>query len=182
MWSPERPERLAARLAGRRGFLRLALAGAGAATLAACGFKPALREDGGARSVNGATAMIVPDGRLGFELRTSLENRMGRVSGGPVYTLTADLTMTQTGLVITQDSDTTRYVVRGRSIWSLDGPEGFKPLAGAVEAMSAYSATGSVYATRAARRDAEARVARELGERIWVEIAASLGAGPQAAG
>lgn len=166
MWSPD-----------RRAFLRLTLLGAGAATVAACGFTPALREGGGARSVNGATALKVPEGRLGFELRTALESRLGRTGADNAYLLTADLVMIQTGLVITQDSDTTRYVVRGRSLWTLDGPTGFKPQGGTVEAMSAYSATGSVYATRAARRDAEARVARELGERIWVEIAASLGAG-----
>lgn len=166
MWSPD-----------RRAVLRLALLGAAAAAVSACGFTPALREGGGARSVNGGTGLIVPEGRLGFELRTALESRLGRAGSDNTYLLTANLVMTQTGLVITQDSDTTRYVVRGQSVWSLVGPTGFTSLGGTVDAMSAYSATGSVYATRAARRDAEARVARELGERIWVEIAASLGAG-----
>ncbi len=164
-------------LVPRRALLRLALLGAGAGGLAACGFTPALREGGGATAVNGATVYNVPEGRLGFELRAALQSRMGKAGEDSVYLLTADLVMTQTGLVITQDSDTTRYVVRGQSIWTLDGPRDFEALGGTVEAMSAYSATGSVYATRAARRDTEARVARELGERIWVEIAARLGAG-----
>ena len=154
---------------------RMLLLGAGAAlALSACGFRPALKAGTEQRALRGDVALRVPEGRLGFALREALEGRLGRPEGAPAYLLTADLVMTDSGLAITQDSSITRYVITGASRWSLIGPEGFRPIEGVSEGMSAYSATASLFATRQARRDTETRVAKELGERIWTRILAEL--------
>jgi LPS-assembly lipoprotein len=45
-------------------------------------------------------------------------------------------------------------------------------LQGEVKSLTAYSATASLFATRAAERDAERRIAVDLAERIAVRVAA----------
>ncbi len=139
--------------------------------LAGCGFTPALREGAPARGLLNRVAYVLPDGRIGFTLRNSLEERLGRPSGSTPYTLTANLVIADSALAITPDSSITRYVLRGTSAWSLTGPD--LSLSGEAQSMSAYSATGSLFATRAARRDAEERVARDIGQRIWTAVAAA---------
>ena len=159
---------------------RRALLGGGLAALglaaAGCGFTPALKAGSEQRALSGKVALRLPEGRLGFALRETLERRLDRAGPSPLYLLTADLVMTDSGLAVTPDASITRYVVEGGSNWSLTGPAGFRPIQGRSEAMTAYSATASVFSTRQARRDAESRVAKELGERIWTEIAAALAA------
>lgn len=161
MWSPD-----------RRGFLALA----GALALAGCGFRPALREEGATRELIGLVSFDLPPGRLGYAMREPLRRRLGPPGSDLQWLLVTDLALDETGLAITPDSSITRYVVRGRSRWRLEGPPDQEPLEGVAESMSAYSATGSLYATRAARRDAEERVARALGNEILVSIMAELAA------
>ncbi|WP_339947075.1 LPS assembly lipoprotein LptE [uncultured Albimonas sp.] len=163
MWSPD-----------RRALLRAGLTGGAALALSACGFRPALKAGTEQRALRNAVSLSVPEGRLGFALRETLESRLGRPGAAPAYLLTADLVMVDSGLAITQDSSITRYVITGTSRWALTGPEGFRPIEGVSEGMTAYSATASLFATRQARRDSEARVAKELGERIWTRLVAEL--------
>lgn len=167
MWSPD-----------RRRVLRLGLGGAAAAGLAACGFAPAYGPQGAARAVRGEVRITVPEGRIGFALGQELEGRLGRGGADAPWKLSADLLITESGLAITRDSLITRFVMRGRSRWRLEGPEGTDPVEGEEAALAAYSATESLFATRAARRDAEARLARELGARVSdaVRAAAARGA------
>lgn len=99
---------------------------------------------------------------------------LGRPASDPPYLLVADIDISDSGLAITEDSSITRYVVRGRSRYAMTGPEGFRPVSGFVESVSAYSATGSLYATRAARRDAEERIAEDMADRIATRISAEL--------
>lgn len=153
----------------RRALILLAL-GAGAA---GCGFRPALGPDGAARALYGEVEMIVPRGRLGFALRERLQARLGRAGAQAPYRLTADLTLSDSGLAITADSSITRFVVRGESRWRLTGL-GETAIEGVEQSLSAYSATASLFATRAARRDAEARVTQDLAERIATAAAAAL--------
>ncbi len=150
----------------------LALAGA---ALTGCGFQPALRAGGAAGSPRGRTKLVLPQGRLGFALREVLIERLGQPGADADHILRADLVLGEQGLAITPDSSITRFVVRGESNWRLDGPEGSGVIEGVERAQTAYSATGSLYATRAAQRDAEERVSRELGERIATRIIARLG-------
>lgn len=161
----------------RRRVLALGAALSAALALSACGFTPALREDAPGASLQNSVSLILPEGRLGFALRETLERRLGRPQGTAPYTLTSAMTVVESGLAVTQDTSITRYVVRGVAPWRLEDANG-ETRTGEVEAMSAYSATGSLFATREARRDAEDRVARELGEKINDALIAAFAAPP----
>lgn len=160
--------------ASRRGALA-ALAGAAALALSGCGFQP-VHGAGGGDALDGRVRLALPDGRLGHAMRDVLERRLGLPGPGADWRLTATLDLSREGLAITSDSAITRYVLRAEAPWKLEGPEG-EVLDGRARAMSAYSADGSLYASRAARRDAEARVAAELAERISTAVAARLASG-----
>ncbi|TYO88870.1 LPS-assembly lipoprotein [Oceanicella actignis] len=153
---------------------RLCAALLAAATLGACGFAPMNRAGSGPARALGAIALDVPTDRLGFALREALERRLGRAAPDAPLRLTAELSFSSSGLAITDDNSITRYVLRGRSRYILTGGEDFAPVSGFVEAVTAYSATGSLFATRAAERDAQERLARELGERIADRVLAEL--------
>lgn len=160
MWSPD-----------RRGLL----AGLGATALAGCGFRPALDQGAPARAILGSVDVVTPDGRIGFTLGETLRARLGAGGPGAENRLDADLTITESGLAITADADVTRFVLRGESRWRFVGPAaGEEPLVGLAAGSTAYSATASLYATRAAQRDAEGRLAAEIGERIATTILARL--------
>lgn len=125
----------------------------------------------------GRTRIVTPDGRIGFALGESLRSRFGAAGASADHRLEADLAVTESGLAITSNSAVTRFVLRGTSRWLLTGPTaGEDGLSGTAESSTAYSATASLYATRAAQRDAETRLARDIGERIATTILASLGA------
>ncbi len=130
--------------------------------------------DSAASQIAGKVSIETPTDRVGYHMRKALERVLGRSSASADYLLIADIKLSDSGLAITEDSSITRYVVRGRSRYVMTGPEGMKPVSGFVESMSAYSATGSLYATRAAQRDAEERLAADLGDRIATRIAAEL--------
>lgn len=159
----------------RRRLLAALAAAAGAAALAGCGYRPAMGTSGPARGLWGRTRVSAPRGRIGFALAESLHERLGRPEAGADHQLVADVTLTESGVAITADAAVTRFVLRGESRWRLTGPladpEG---LEGVAESTSAYSATASLFATRAARRDAETRVARDLGIRIASAAFAAL--------
>lgn len=180
MWSPDR--------LSRRGVLRLAAALAAPAALAGplagCGFRPMLAEEAGGDRLRGRVSVDAPTGRNGYALRDALERRFGRPAGAAEWALQASLRYDSEGLAITTDSSITRYVLRGTSDWVLTGPDGQVAFQGTVESMSAYSADASLYASRSAQRDAERRVAEDLGERIALRIQAAIasGEGPAALG
>jgi LPS-assembly lipoprotein len=158
-------------------FSRRVLLGALPLALAACGFQPMHGSGAGGDALDGIVAVQTPAGRNGFALREALERRLGRAGPEVRWQLMATLELTESGLAITEDSSTTRYVMRGKSTWSLLDAAGEPSLSGEVETMSAYSATGSLYATRSARRAAQRRVATDLGERIATRLAAALADG-----
>lgn len=157
------------------------LAALGAAALAAsgCGFQP-VHGGGGGDALDGQVVFSTPSGRVGHALRDALERRLGLPGAGAEWRLETSIMWEREGLAITADSATTRYVLRGEAPWVLTGP-GEARIAGRALSMSAYSADGSLYASRAAARDAEARVAADLGERIATQVAAALASGRVAA-
>ena len=165
MWSPDR---------------RALLAGLGLAALSGCGFRP-VHGDGGGDALRGRVALDLPPGRVGHALREALERRLGRAGPGADWTLAVTMGFDSEGVAITSDSAITRYVLRGEAPWTLTGPEG-PALDGRARSMSAHSADGSLYASRAAARDAEERVAADLGERIAARIAVALASGELASG
>jgi LPS-assembly lipoprotein len=169
---------------GRRALL---CAVGGALLLGGCGFRPMLGEGAGGDALDGIVAIQTPEGRNGFALREALEKRLGRAGPGAPWRLTTTLALTESGTAITADASITRYVLRGESNWALSGSGagsgagGEAALSGQVQSMSAYSATGSLYATRTARRAAQRRVAEDLGQRIAIRLAAALADGRGAA-
>ncbi|MFO7856994.1 MAG: LPS assembly lipoprotein LptE [Paracoccaceae bacterium] len=161
MWSPDR---------------RTLLAGAALLALGGCGYRPALGRRTESRALLGRTRVVTPEGRIGFALGESLRSRLGAGGASADHRLEADLAVSESGLAITSDSAVTRFVLRGTSRWRLTGPQaGEEGLSGTAESSTAYSATASLYATRAAQRDAESRLARDIGERIATTILAQLG-------
>lgn len=153
------------------------MAGAMLLALGGCGYRPALGRRSESRALLGRTRIVTPEGRIGFALGESLRSRLGAGGESADHRLEADLVVTESGLAITSDSAVTRFVLRGTSDWRLTGPvTGEDGLSGTAKSSTAYSATASLYATRAAQRDAQTRLARDIGERIATAILAELGA------
>lgn len=153
---------------------RRALLAAAAATLAGCGFRP-VYGDGpdGAPALRGAVIVEPAPGRLGFAFNNRLRRRFGPPGPDAAMTVSATLAFQETGLAISRDDDITRFDIAGRAAFVVTRRvDGAELDAGAVEAVSAYSTTASPFATRAAQRDAQRRVAEELAERVFLRIAA----------
>ncbi|MFO7853742.1 MAG: LPS assembly lipoprotein LptE [Paracoccaceae bacterium] len=148
---------------------RRLLALSAAALAAGCGFAPVYGPEGAGRALQGQVAMPTPETRTDYHFTRRLEERLGRADA-PRYRLEAPLTVTREGLGATADGRTSRYQLLGRAHWRLlraDAAEEAAPLAeGRVTGFTGYSASGSTLATRAARRDAEERLASLLADRL----------------
>ncbi|RBI86260.1 hypothetical protein DRV85_05765 [Rhodosalinus halophilus] len=147
---------------------RLLILGAAALT-AGCGFAPVHAPGGGGGAIAGQVAMPVPDSRAEYLFVRRLEERLGPAPA-PRYRLEAPLRVTRDSLGTTPDGRTTRYHYAGTADWRLRAadaaPEAPPVAQGRVEAFTGYSATGSTLATRAAERDAEARLATLLADQL----------------
>lgn len=150
MWSSER---------------RHFLAGLGVLALGGC-FRPMLAEDSTARGLRGQIALPRIDGRFGYYLVHSLEDRLG-APADPDYRLEVSTELEGRGLAISPDSAVTRINLVAKADWSLWRNGAKAPLmTDSVVSQSGYSATASLFATRVTRRDIERRLARDLGQRI----------------
>ncbi|MEM1298935.1 MAG: LPS assembly lipoprotein LptE [Pseudomonadota bacterium] len=142
---------------------RRSLIGLAALPLAAC-FRPMLAEDTAAAGLRGKVALPEIDGRFGYFLVQSLEDRLGKPAA-PEYSLKVTSNVTERGLAVAQDNSVTRITLTAVAKWQLlrDG----KPvLVDTARTQSGYNATSSLFATRQIRLDIERRLARDLGERI----------------
>lgn len=145
----------------RRAFLGLSLP----LLLAGC-FKPMLARDSDAGQLQGQIALPDIDGRLGYFLYKSLEDRLG-TPDAPEWRLTVSLNTSERGLAIAQDNAVTRISVTATADWALFAQGGSEPILRDREITeSGYNATESLFATRQTRLDIERRLARDLGERI----------------
>lgn len=157
----------------RRRALALLLGAAGAPLLAGCGFRPVYGEGSAARALVGQVAIEAPLSRLGFHFRQALEERLGEGGGDAPLELESGFTISKSGLAITPDNSITRYTLNGIGVYRLlRRADGVVLDEGEVRTLTAYSATASLYATRAAERDAEERIVRDLAGRIATRIAA----------
>jgi LPS-assembly lipoprotein len=126
--------------------------------------------------------MPVPQTRADYLLVRRLEERLGPASA-PRYRLEAPLDITRDSLGTTADGLTTRYQYLGQSTWRLlPAADGAATVLaqGRVEGFTGYSATGSTLATRAAERDAEARLAIILADKIVDRLLLAAGGLPLA--
>ena len=153
---------------------RALLMGMAALPLAGC-FRPMLAKTGPASAVLGKIELPEIEGRFGYYLAKSLEDRLGRGRDSE-YRLTVSTQLTDRGLAVAQDNAVTRVTTTARATWQLWRKGEAEPvLSDTVTSLSGYSATASLYATRQTRRDVERRLARDLGERISRVILARAG-------
>lgn len=134
--------------------------------LAACGFTPVYGPDGAGRTLQNQVVFAAPDERNAQLLMQQLEARLGRAQNAS-YSLEVALDLTQEGLAIDADGNTTRYNVLGVAAYTLTGAaDGAIMASGTVRNFTGYSATGTTVATLASERDAEKRLMNILADMI----------------
>ncbi|MEL6550615.1 MAG: LPS assembly lipoprotein LptE [Pseudomonadota bacterium] len=151
----------------------------GLALLPACGFTPVFAPGAGATALRGAVVLGTPDSANAFLLTRALRIRLGDVET-PRFSLAVDARLTEAGSVITRTQQINRFTLTGTATYTLATTDGAVAAEGEVRGFTAYSASGTTVATRAARADAEARLMEILADRILTALAAdlsSLGAG-----
>ena len=135
-----------------------------------CGFTPAYGTDGAIRSLRGRIAYRAPNTPEGFRLRSRLEDRLGRVELGN-YLLTVKLEIQEEAIVISSAQDINRFNLPGKADWILTASGDDTPLAsGIAQSFTAYSAFGTIIATREAQEDARNRLALALADLIVTDI------------
>jgi LPS-assembly lipoprotein len=149
------------------------------AALAACGFTPLYAPGSPAAGMAGRVEVAVVEGAPGFAMREELTARLGPATA-PTHRLDITLRLEQTGVALTEQDVTTRYNVTGTADYALVPLAGGPPVAsGTVRAITGYSApetvTSSAFASLAAQRDAERRLAVDLADRIVQRLALAAG-------
>lgn len=156
---------------------RTLLAALAAGLVSACGFTPLYAPGGPAASMAGRVEVSVVEGSAGFALTEQLTDRLGPATA-PRYRLDVRLALEQTGVALTEQDVTTRYNVTGTADYALVPLAGGPAVAvGQVRAITGYSApeslNSSAFASLAAQRDAEQRLAVDLADRIVQRLALS---------
>ncbi len=162
-------------LSDRRTFLKLLAGATPAAALTACGFEPMYGDGAPARHIYGRVDVDLIPTERGYALRERLVELLGPPDIAS-HRLVVDLNVETDGVALTTENVTTRYEVKGEASYRLvplDG--GPSALTDSVFAISRYSApeteTSSAYAIRAAERDANLRVTRNLAEQMVRRLA-----------
>ena len=156
----------------RRRLLALTLMSPAAVTLSAC-FQPMLAEGEISRNLRGRIALPSIDGRFGYFLSRSLEDRLGEAESVD-WVLSVDPHISRQGLAVAQDNSVTRVTLFARADWQLrKRSTGAVVLSDQAFSQSGYNATTSLFATRQTEQDIERRLARDIGERIARRIYAN---------
>ncbi len=155
--------------AGRRSLL----IGLSAASFALSGcFRPLLAKNGEAQQVRGHIGLPEIDGRFGYFLNQSLEDRLG-TPVDPAYRLEVRTQLSDRNLAIAQNNDVTRKTVSAKAVWRLlRVGDNRAVMRDEVTVQSGFNATTSLFATRQTRLDIERRLARDIGERIARKVLA----------
>lgn len=156
---------------------RSALLGlAGFTALSACGYRPLLAPSGPAAGLTGAVAITAPDSEAGYRLLTRLEDRLGRATA-PRLHLRVTMEFSESPAAISADNRTSRYNLSGEARWELVDLDAEKVIdSGSVNAFTGYGTGGNTVAIRAAKRDAEERLAHTLADRILTQLYANQAA------
>ena len=154
----------------RRSFIKHLVALPVLGLAAGCGFTPAYGTVGAIKSLRGRIAYRAPNTPEGFRLRSRLEDRLGRVELGN-YLLTVKLEIQEEASVISSAQDINRFNLPGKADWILTDSGDDTPLAsGIAQSFTAYSAFGTIIATREAQDDARNRLAVALADLIVTDI------------
>lgn len=154
----------------RRVLASFALGGA-AWLLAGC-FRPMLAENRPAHALLGRVALPEVDDRFSYYLNRSLAERLGEPRSAD-FRLEVATATERDQLAITQDGAVTRIGLTVVADWTLHRKGEAEPvLNGRAVSQSGYNSTASLFATREVQRDVERRLARDLGERISLQLLA----------
>lgn len=146
---------------------RVMLAAMGAIVLLGGCFRPMLAENSNGAAIRGTIVLPPIDDRFSYDLRQTLEDRLGAAGPAPKYRLAITTSIKERGVAITQNNAVTRRNLFATANWALYPIGGNVPiLRDRTVSQSGYSATGSLYAGRVTRQDIERRLAVDLGERI----------------
>jgi LPS-assembly lipoprotein len=145
----------------------------GVLALGGCGFTPVYGPGGAAEGLRGRISFDRPFDREGFDLVRQLENRLG-APVDPRWRLSASIRRSQERVAVTSGGVATRYQILGQVDYALREIGTNRTVtSGSVETFVTYSATRTAVATRAARRDAEARLMVVLADQIADELLAT---------
>ena len=155
--------------------LILGLAGGTAASLLSGCFRPMLAEGSDQASLRGRISLPEIDGRFGYFLYRSLEDRLGKPDETE-WMLEVQSRVTKQGFAVAQDNSVTRFTLTAVADWKLrKRSTGKVVLSERSTSQSGFSATTSPFATRQTEQDIERRLARDIGERISRRIYARAG-------
>ena len=152
---------------------RLILSLAALAGLSACGYRPVLAPGGPGAGLIGRVALRDPASRYDFALVEALDARLGRAGDG-AFRLDFSISVRSERVAVTQENVTTRYNLVAPVDYRLLAAEGGRVASGSVTSFGSYSASGTVNATEAAQRDAEARLMRVLADSVVTRLYAEL--------
>lgn len=142
--------------------------------LAGC-FRPMLAEGSLPAELRGRVALPEIDGRFGYFLSKSLEDRLGEVTDAK-WVLSVRSNVKRQGLAVAQDNSVTRITLFAQADWELRRrSNGEVVLKDKANSQSGFNATTSLFATRQTEQDVERRLARDIGERIARRIYAKAG-------
>lgn len=151
--------------------------GAGLA-LAGCGFQPVHRTGGPGERLKGRIALAEARSPVDFAFRERMRRRVGDAGGAADWKLVYKLELTERGAAIEQDLDVTRFNITGVARFSLISQSSEPSFDEEVVVSTAsFDALGAAFATRAARKSAEERLARELAERVSARLFAIASTG-----
>ena len=158
-----------------RGLASLALP---ALVLPACGFTPAYGPAGAASRLQNTILPDAPQTRDQYLLIQQVEDRLGRGENGP-YALGYSYAISGAGMGVTAENVTTRFNLVGRVDFALrDRATEAVLIQGSVDGFTGLSTTGSTTATAAADRDARARLAVLLADKMVTQLIARAGSLP----
>lgn len=152
----------------RRGFLLAAFA-----ALPACGFRPLYSEGSAAVALQGSFEFEDEGGPFAFAMREQLRTRLG-VGAAPRYRLTTVTNVDVEERAIRADRSILRFNLQGRADFAVRSLGSDTVLfQDRATSFTAYSATASPFATRAAEDDARRRLAVALADQIVLRLSAT---------
>jgi len=152
--------------------------------LSACGFTPAYGPGGPAAALRNAVIVADPTDRSSFDLAQQLKLRLGQPDA-PRYMLDYKLTTRRDGVGVTPEQEIIRYNTVGSVTYSIKSIEtGSVVASGKADSFTSYSvgfvdvtavppSTSSTVSTRAAARDANARLMVILADDIVTQLLAT---------
>ncbi|WP_104018716.1 LPS assembly lipoprotein LptE [Roseovarius nitratireducens] len=145
----------------------------GLAALAGCGFAPVYGPGGGGDALMGRVRVTDPHGRAGFLLTREIEARLGRPET-PRYELRPAIALRSEAIAIDRSNVAARANLIGTVNYTLTDLEtGEKVDSGKVTNFTGYSTFDTPIVTRAAARDAEARLMQMLADQMLTRLAAA---------